>query len=128
MNPIDKLQKCDFTEVFMEQDVNNAYPTNIDLYAIFSDDGQSWMLDTLTGVEVTAHGLLFRRKNTLQYKHCRLIKYHNGIKVIARVDDEACDCFIIGEHDDRFIVITAERGGRMCSIAKTDIITTGDEE
>ena len=126
MNPIDKLQKCDFVEVFMKQDVVDAHPTNIGLYAIFSDDGQNWTLDILTGIEVTANGLMFRRKNTLQYKHCRLIKYQYGTKVIARVNDEACDCFIIGEREDRF-VITTSMGSRMCDVAKTDIIPTGGE-
>lgn len=126
MNPIDKLQKCDFVEVFMKQDVVDQHQTNIGLYAIFSDDGQNWTLDILTGIEVTANGLMFRRKNTLQYKHCRLIKYQCGIKVIARVQDEARDCFIIGERDDRFVIITNDRG-IMYDIAKTDIISTGDE-
>lgn len=126
MNPIDKLKECDFVEVFMKVDVIDPHQNNIGLYAIFSDDGQNWMLDILTGIEVTAHGLLFRRKSTLQYKHCRLIKSCHGIRVVARINDEACDCFIVGEREDRFVVIT-NVGGRMCDIAKTDIIQTGDE-
>ena len=127
MNPIDKLQKCDFAEVFLNQDVVDAHLANIGLYAIFSDDGQNWTLDTLTGIEVTANGLLFRRKNTLQYKHCRLIRWQYGIEIIARVNDETRDCRIIGEREDRFVIFTT-RGGCIYDIAKTDIIQTGDEE
>jgi hypothetical protein len=110
MNPIDKLNELDYTEAFDNKDADHFEPG---IFCIFSDNGHIWHVGTLTGIEDTADGCLYRNEETLQYKHCRIIKPSpaccQAVIVSHKCADDYYKGLIIGEDKDRWL-ITCPRG------------------
>ena len=109
MNPIDKLSELDYTEVFSHSDADGF---ECGLFCIFSDNGHVWHIGTLTGVEDTTDGKLYRNEDNLQYKHCRYLctcdanRYLQQVIVKEKPISYCYDGFIIGEYKDCWRIMT----------------------
>ena len=107
MNPIDKLKELDYTEAFYDSDTKQF---ERGLFCIFSDTGHAWFTGTLTGIEETVDGMLYRNEGSLQYKHCRALKpntvYLQHVIVKQEPTNMCYDGYIIGEHDDKWLVMS----------------------
>lgn len=105
MKPIAKLEGLDYTEVFYDSDIEHF---ERGLFCIFSDNGHLWFVDTLTGIEETIDGRLYRNKDNLQYKHCRAVKaepvYLQHVIVKMEPVGSYYNGYIIGEYDDKWLV------------------------
>lgn len=131
MNPIDKLNELDYTEAFWDTDADHF---ERGMFCIFSDNGHIWHIGTLTGIENTADGRLYRNEKTFQYKHCRPIKpdpaFCQSVIVGNKYADDYCKGLIIGEHKDCWL-ITTHRGPWLAAkstVAFIDDIKFGGEE
>lgn len=130
MKPIDKLSELDYTEVFEDKDTNHF---EWGMFCIFSDNGHIWHVGTLTGIEETANGKLYRNESNLQYKHCRIIKpltcYCQTVIVGNKYADDYYSGMIVGEHEDRWLIMTHR--GTFCvpksAVAFVDDIKFGGE-
>ncbi len=105
MKPIDKLNDLDYTQAFYDSDTKHF---EHGLFCIFSDNGHCWHIGTLTGIEETVDGTLYRNELRLQYKHCRALKpepmYLQHV-VIKHGLGNCYDGFIIGEHEDKWLIM-----------------------
>ena len=107
MKPINKLKELDYTEAFCNSDIEHF---ERGLFCIFSDTGHTWFTGTLTGIEKTVDGRLYRNEDNLQYKHCRALKPEPAYlqHVVIKHDLGNCyDGFIIGEHEDKWLVMSS---------------------
>lgn len=107
MKPIDKLSELDYTEVFEDKDTSHF---ECGMFCIFSDNGHIWHVGTLTGIEETANGKLYRNESNLQYKHCRLIKqlpcFCQKVIVGTEYIDDYYSGMIVGEQEDSWLIMT----------------------
>lgn len=124
MNPIDKLNELDYTEAFWDKDTDHF---ERGIFCIFSDNGHIWHIGTLTGIEDTADGRLYRNEKTLQYKHCRPIRplpvFCQSVIVGNECADDYYKGLIIGEHKDCWL-ITTHRGAWL--VAKSTVAFIDD--
>lgn len=107
MKPIDKLSNLDYTQVFYDSDTKHC---ELGLFCIFSDNGHTWFIGTLTGIEETVDGMLYRDADNLQYKHCRTLKpdhvYLQHVIVKQEPLGICYDGYIIGEYNDKWLVMS----------------------
>ena len=129
MKPIDKLNDLDYTQAFYDSDTKHF---ERGLFCIFSDNGHAWFTGTLTGIEETTEGALYRNEHSLQYKHCHAIKPDPVYLQHVIVKQEPCgscyDGYIVGEYIDQWLVMSH----RMMLVPKSmvafiDDIKFGDE-
>lgn len=133
MNPIDKLNELDYTEAFCDKDADHFEPG---IFCIFSDNGHIWHIGTLTGIEDTIDGKLYRNENNLQYKHCRYLHTCNAHKYLQQVIVKekpvsyCYDGFIIGEYKDCWRITTCQGASLVekSKVAFIDNIKFGGEE
>lgn len=107
MKPIDKLNGLDYTQAFYDSDTKHF---ERGLFCIFSDNGHAWFIGTLTGIEETVDGVLYRNEDRLQYKHCHALKpepaYLQHVIVKQELIGAYHDGYIIGEYNDQWLVIS----------------------
>lgn len=107
MKPIDKLNDLDYTQAFYDSDTKHF---ERGLFCIFSDNGHAWFPGTLTGIEETVDGMMYRTEGSLQYKHCRALKpdpvYLQHVIIKQEPIGTCYDGYIIGEYNDQWLVMT----------------------
>lgn len=128
MNLIDKFNDLDYTQAFYNSDIQHF---ERGLFCIFSDNGHAWFVGTLTSIEETAEGMLYRNERSLPYKHCRALKSDPVYlqHVIIKEELTCYDGYIIGEYADQWLIMTPNRSGFVpkSAVAFVDDIKFGGE-
>lgn len=131
MKPIDKLNDLDYTQAFYDSDTKQF---ERGLFCIFSDNGHHWFVGTLTGIEETVEGSLYRNEHSLQYKHCHALKpdsvYLQHVIIKQEPIGACCDGYIIGEYIDQWLIMGPHRPTLVpkSAVAFVDDIKFGGEE
>ena len=130
MKLIDKLNDLDYTQAFYDSDIKQF---ELGLFCIFSDNGHVWHIGTLTGLEKTVDGLMYRNEQSLQYKHCHALKPDPVyLQHVVVKQDHIGTCYggyIIGEYTDQWLIMARDRFGLVpkSAVAFVDDIKFGGE-
>ena len=130
MKPIDKLNDLDYTQAFYDSDIKHF---ECGMFCIFSDNGHVWHIGTLTGLEETVDGSLYRNEQNLQYKHCHALKpdplYLQHVIIKQEIVSTYCYGYIMGEYTDQWLIMARDRFGLVSksAVAFVDDIKFGGE-